>query len=422
MTTPGEITYPWEEDRFRFIVEEADPTGGPGEITCRDLIVQEPKVLRALSGACVISCKVNPKDTSAQGIYFKPWRQWIHVEKKVLGERHIWASGIVQPSTVDKKTGIIDLQAKGFAEYPKKMPWLENWNPFTCDAFEVVHKIWNHLQSYPQGNLGVTVYPALSGIEMLPGYAFDGQIMNTNFFAQFIRAVDKQDCGDVIDKLARDIPFDYVEQSDWNEDRTEISKKIFLGYPKAGVQQDYLAFVINENVIEASPHIETEIDWVSDVIIDGWWPGTEYSNHLTNADNTRFRRVVQQDDARINSNERAAAWARRKLTRRQTPAFWDSIMVDMGHPNAPFGTYDVGDRIWVKGLMPIVGDVNQLHKIIAIAVDDSKGTCELTLKAEGAFNYDPIFFQGDVAGSVTVTPTTWPLITASITPGTVGIS
>jgi hypothetical protein len=405
----------FEQDRFRFIVEEAIT----GNILTRDLIVQEPKLMRAISGAANIQFNVNYHDYSAAGIYFKPWAHWIHAEKLVLGERKIWASCLVVPSEIDKKTGIMHLEAQGFSAYMKKMPWLDNWNPLACDAFEPVHKVWNHLQSFPQGDLGVEVYPATCGIEMLPGYAFDGQQANFDFFAEFIRAEDKQDCGDHVDKLARDIPFDYLEQSAWNADRTGIDKKLYLGYPNAGAQQDNLSFVLNENVIEAKPHIETEIDWVSDVIIDGWFPGSEYSSSFTNADPTRFRRVVMQDDARINSDERAQAWAKRKLTRRQTPAYWESIIIDPGHPNAPFGTFDVGDRIWVKGVMPWVGDVNQLHKIIAIAYDQKSETCELTLKAEGAFNYDPIYYQG--SGTATTIAVSQPIpLTVALDPPTIG--
>ena len=399
MTTPNTLS--GDEDRFRFIVEEAVT----GNILCRDLTVIKPKVLRALSGPCHIEFDVDYHDPSTQGIYFKPWGHWIHAEKLIYGDRRIWCSGLVQPSQVDKKTGVTHLVAQGFAGYPKGMPWLENWNPLAIDPFEVVHKIWNHLQSYSNGNLGVTVTPALSGIEMLPGYAFDGNILNLDFFAEFIRAVDKEDCQNHIDKLARDIPFDFIEQSGWNSDRTGIWKQIFLGYPIAGYEQNWLRFIINENVMEAVPHIETQIDWVSDVTIDGWFPGTEYSATLTNADPTRYRRCISQDDAKINSDERAAAWARRKLTRRQTPAYWESIIVDMGHPNAPFGTYDVGDRIMVSGYMPWVGNVFQQHKILAIAVDEAKGACELTLKAEGAFEYDPIYYQGSTAGTTSVNVT-----------------
>lgn len=399
-----------EYDRFRFICEEART----GNILARDLTVQKPKVLRALSGPCNIQFDINFRDYMNAGIYFKPWGHWIHVEKLIQGERKIWASGIVVPSQIDKDTGVMHLEAQGFAGYPKEIPWLENWNPLVVDPFEVVARVWNHVQSYNNGNLGVEVYPASSGLEMLPGYAFDGNLLNLDFFAIFIRAVDKQQCQDWIDKLARDIPFDYIEQSAWNSDRTAVSKKIFLGYPYGGAQQDNIAFILNENVIDAEPHIETSVDWASDIIVDGWAPGTEYSSEFTNAPGDRYRRVVLQDDARINSDERAAAWARRKLTKRQTPAYWESIVVDMDHPNAPFGYYDVGDRIWVKGPMPWVGDVNQLHKIIAIGVDEDKGNCQLTLKAEGAFDYDPIFYQGSSGtGTKTIVVPNMPVVTIS---------
>lgn len=406
----------FSSDRWRFIVEEART----GQILSRDLVVSKPKLLRAVSGPCNLQMDVNFRDASARGIYFKPWGQWIHAEKLVHGERKIWASGIVQPSQVDKKTGVIHLQAQGFSSYMKGTPWLDNWNPLACDAFEPVHKIWDHLQSYPDGNLGVEVYPAISGIEMLPGYGFDGQITNLNFFAEFIRATDKQDCGDNVEKLARDIPFDYVEQSGWNTDRTAIWKKLYLGYPKAGVQQDNMLFAMNENVLEATPHLETEIDWASAAIVDGWFPGVEHSSTFTNADPFRFRRVIMQDDARINSDERAQVWARRKLSRRQTPAYWESILINPDHPNAPFGTWDVADRIWVRGRMPLVGDVNQLHKIIAIAYDGESQRCEITMKAEGAFEYDPIYFQGSVDGALTLTVPTTMTVPISMAAPTIG--
>lgn len=410
--------------RFRFIVEEAHT----GEIVSRDLVVRKSQILRALSGPCQIRLEVDTRDPSAEGITFKPWAHWIHVEKQIGTEKRIWASGIVQPSMIDKKTGVLSLVAQGFSAYPKKLPWLENWNPFACDVFEVVHKIWAHVQSFPGGNLGVIVEPTESGIIMLPGYAFDGNIANTNFYAMFIRASDKQDCQDNIDKLARDTPFDYKEHSEWVEDEEAngvyfIQKKLLLGYPKIGIDQDDLAFILGENVLEAKPFTEAEIDWASDIIIDGWWPGTIYNSTISNMDVTRYRRVIMEDDARINSNERAQAWAKRKLSRRQTPPYWESIIVDMDHPNAPLGSYDVGDRINVFGKMPTIGDVYQQHKIIAIAVDEQTQTCELTLKAEGAFNYDPIYYEGDVEGSMSlsgsITPSARVLKPAG---GTVGMA
>ena len=376
-------------DRFRYIVEEART----GEILTRDLVVNKARVMRTLSGPSYVEFDVDYHDPSVAGIYFKPWGHWIHVEAEILGERRIFASTLVQPSTVDKKTGVLKLKGQGFSAYPKGMPMLFNWNPIAVDVFEVVHHIWDHLQGYPNGDLRVDVTPAESGLIMLPGYAFDGEIWNLDFFAEFIRATDRLDCGDHINGLAKDTPFDYREQSAWNEDRTEIERVLEMAHPRLGALQENLTFVINENVYEAEAHVETEIDWISDIGVAGWFPGKEYSVELTNADPHRYRRYLAEDDAKINSTERAAAWAHRRLTRRQTPAYWESIVVDMYHPNAPFGYYDVGDSIVVQGFMPWVGEVSQEHKVMSIIVSEDEGRCELKLKAEGAFNYDPIIFD-----------------------------
>lgn len=376
------------DDRFRVIVQEVRS----GVITSRDLNVTNLVMQRALSGPCDIQCDVNPNDPSVEGIYFKPWGHLIHIEKVMLGKRRIWVSGIVAPSDIDEKTGILHLKAKGFAGYPKGIPLLEDFNWIANDAFKPIVEIWRHLQSYSNGDLGVEIFPQASGVEMLPGYSYDGTTMSLNFFATFVRAADKLDCGDYIDALAKSIPFDYVERSEWNGDRTDIVKKIELGYPRLGVIQDNLAFVFNENVLTGKPHTETQIDWVSDIGVTGFFPGFQYSSELANADPDRVRRYLDETTANLDSNERAAAWAHRLLARRQAPAYWETITIDMHHPNAPFGSFDVGDTITVTGPMSWVGEIAQNHKIIAISVNEAKNTCQLTLKAEGEFNYDPIFF------------------------------
>lgn len=384
--------------RWRVIVQE---TRGAREIAIPDLTVTNLVFQRVLSGPCDIQFDIDPRDTSVDGYSFKPWGQLIHLERVLLGKRRIWCTGIVQPSEVDDKTGVLHLKAKGFACYPKGTPWLEDINWIANDAFEPVVAIWDHLQNdFPHGNLGVEVFPKRCGVIMLPGYAFDGDLLNLNFFATFVRQTDKLDCGDYIDALARDIPFDYAERSHWNPTGTDVVKRIELGYPRLGVIQTELAFVINENVLSAKPHIETQTDWISDIGVSSFFPGLEHSYELANADPDRLRRYLDEEAAFIDSNERAAAWAHRRLARRQTPAYWEEITVDPSHPNAPLGSYDVGDTIIVSGFMPWVGDISQAHKIIAIGIDDTKNECRLTLKAEGAFNYDPIFFPSGLSNII----------------------
>ncbi|AHN84042.1 minor tail protein [Mycobacterium phage Hawkeye] len=397
------------QDRCRFIIEEART----GQILTRDLYVSNPKIMKKLSGPCIIEFDVDHRHPSVQmpdgsgPIQFKPWGHWCHVEKEIRGKRRIVASALFQPSEVDPESGILKAQWQGFSGYPKGLPWLQNWNPIAVDPFEIVDRIWNHLQSYSNGNLGVTVYspgpgdtrviPPNSNTELLPGFSFDGQQFVQDFFAIFIRRIDFTDCGDYITKLARDIPFDFFEESEWNEDHTAINKFLRLEYPHGGVLQSNLSFRLNENVIRGKSRTEAEIEWTSDIGIRGWFPGKVYSSQLSNADPKRYRRFVLEEDAKINSTERSEAWAHRQLARRQFPAYWETITVNMYHPNAPFGSWDVGDQIRVQGYMPWVGWVDQVHKIIAWSLDESSATCELTLRAEGAFNYDPIFFEGKLA-------------------------
>lgn len=385
-------------DRFRFVIEDIH-----GNIVARDVVGQEATIVRMLSGPCSIEFKVHPEEPSIQladgPIPFAPWRHWVHaVKDDPFGNEIIWASGITQPSEIDPQTGIMTLKATGFSDYPRGIPWLVNWNPIAVDPFEIVNRIWDHVQHghaaggepFINGDLGVTVYPTVSGTQMLPGFSFNQENLVQDFFAIFIRAVDRNDCGDYINRLARDIPFDYFEESQWNTGRTAITKKIRLGYPAGGVDQTDLIFRQGENMLFGTQKQESEVEWTSDITINGYFPGKVYSSKIQNADPDRYRRVMDELDLHVDSNERAKAWARRQLTRRQFPDQFESIVVDPYHPNAPFLTYDVGDTIRIVGDIPWKGKVDQKHKIMAIAYTQSSNQLELKTMAEGAFNYDPI--------------------------------
>lgn len=386
-------------DRWHFMVEDVH-----GNIIARDVVGQEAKVGRMLSGPASIEVKLHPKDPSVQipggsgPIQFKPFGHLIHALKEDLnGDERIWASGIFQPSEIEPESGVMTLQAQGFSNYPKGIPWLENWNPIAVDPAEIFTRIWNHIQSYPNGNLGVRITnldgsePADTGTQMLPGFSFNNEEFVQDFFAIFIREIDRNDCGDYLNRLARDIPFDYFETSEWNDTHTGVDKSIKIAYPYGGVDQTDLIFRMGENVRAATQKQESEMNWFSDITIKGFFPGKEYSSTIINADPDRWRRVMDETDLNIDSNERAAAWGHRRLTRRQFPNQYESIIIDPYHPNAPFSSYDVGDFIRIVGPMPWVSpNVDQKHKVIGWSWDEKSGAMQLNTMAEGAFNYDPI--------------------------------
>lgn len=379
-------------DRLRFTVIEANTDA----ILARDLVVKEPKVRVNLSSPSTIQFKMVQTESvkSAAGINWKRNGQCIVCEIEIDNERKVFAYGIISDPTVDKQTGEMSISADGLMAYPKNKPLLVNFNPIAVDPFEIVQLVWAHLQSYSNANLGVEVAPASSGTQMLPGYSYDGNILNFDFFAVFYRASDLSDCGDILSGLARDIPFDMIEEAEWNEDRTALTRRIRLGYPQGGVQQNNLSFRLGENVVDAEKAEEIDIEPVTDVLIRGWLPGKVMSSELSNADSTRYRTTIIEEDAYIDSTERAAAWAKRKLSRRNIPKSFKTITINANHSNAPIGSFWVGDSIYVQAKdYPWYGDIEGWHRVTYIDYDEEKGTAEIGLKVDGAFNYDPIEYD-----------------------------
>lgn len=382
-------------DRLRFTVIEINSD----QILTRDLVVKEPQVTVRLSAPSSSSFKIDQGQqyTSAMGIEWKNWGQWIipEIETDNFGRICLGAQ-IVSDNKIDPQSGDMIIDATGYMGYPKGIPWLENFNPIAVDPAEVIQRVWAHLQSFSNANLGIEVFPALTGTQMLPGFGFDGSILAFDFFAIFIRSVEFVDCGDQITSLARDLPLDLFERVQWNVDRTAVERKIEIAYPLGGLVQENLAFRLGDNVINCEKAEEMEIEPVSDVIIRSWIPGRTYSSTLSNADMTRARRTILEEDAMINGNERAAAWAKRKLQRRNVPKHFSKISIDPNHPHAPFGSWWVGDSIYVEAFnFPWHGDIQEWHRVLSFTIKEGEPLIELELKAEGAFNYDPIEYNPD---------------------------
>jgi hypothetical protein len=388
---------------MRFTIIEANTNN----IVSRDLVVKEPQVIVNLSAPsrCMFKIPAGEQYHSAAAIDWKTWGYIIVPEIELNGVRRCLGAQIVTKCDVDYQTGEMSVEGLGIMGYPKNIPWLANFSPIAVDPAEVIQKIWADCQNYTNANLGVQVLPASTGTQMLPGYSFDGNALNFDFFAMFVRETDFQDSGDMINSIARDIPLDMLEEVTWNSNRTVLNKVIRLGYPYLGYAQTGLAFILGENVITAECAEELEIEPVSDIIIRSWRPGKTYTSRLSNADPSRFRRVIMEEDANINSTERAAAWAKRKLTRRNIPKSFQKITIDMSHPNAPVGSFWVGDSIWVEAKnYPWKGDISGWHRVTSISFKDDQTIAEVMLRVEGAFNYDPIEYDPNYEEEQTVDP------------------
>lgn len=392
-------------------------------VLARDVVAKQISPMKRLSGPSYLSMTIPFQEStlSAIGIEWKTWGQWVICEIEIDGARQIYSAGVITQKKIDPNTGDINIEAQGVTYYPTGIPWLQDYNDIAASPVTVIQKIWAHLQSYGNAGLNVIVNAddSLKQLEMLPGYSYTNSHLNFNFYAVFIRAVDLQDCGKYIDALARDIPFDFYERPVWNSDHTKVINNIDLvhTYPDPNDQntiigltvQKHLAFRLGENIISAELADDIDNKFVTDVIVRGWTPGKMISAEL-NVDNAQgvsmpndpayLRRTAMEEDINIQSNERAAAWAKRKLTRRYIPNYFSKITIDPNHSNAPYGRFDVGDQIFVQASYPWVGQIEEWHRITSVKYDQDKGQMELELMVSGAFNYDPIDYQLDAGTSL----------------------
>ena len=81
-------------------------------------------------------------------------------------------------------------------------------------------------------------------------------------------------CGEEIDKLAGQTPFDYIERHAWNSDKTDVLHYFDMGYPRLGVQKPDLLFN-EENILEVVPIQEDEDSYASAVLVVGAGEGAE---------------------------------------------------------------------------------------------------------------------------------------------------
>ncbi|WFR66646.1 hypothetical protein P9139_18150 [Curtobacterium flaccumfaciens] len=72
----------------------------------------------------------------------------------VAGGQIRWA-GIVQSSAWNGQEWSVE--ASSFASYPHRIPFLAEYRGVQVDPADIMRALWAHVQSYPDGNLGVVV-------------------------------------------------------------------------------------------------------------------------------------------------------------------------------------------------------------------------------------------------------------------------
>lgn len=314
------------------------------------------------------------------------------------------------------------LDCAGFSYYPKDQPWVWEDSWIEVDPLEVHRVIWDRFQSLPHGDLGVRVEVVQSPVrigspEMMPAwerrlrteYLWEsgpvhrvhvdermwsdllangwtvgepddlGELLvppeDSNSGSYRVEAkpftmswFETFDCGALIDQLAAETPFDWVEAHAWDGD--EIRHTVNVGYPRIGRRRTDLRFAVGENVIVLPTARRTGADYASNVLILGQGEGRDrVAGDVANYTG-RPRRVVVIDDKTITDRDEAVNAARREQAWRNAPiTVTDLELVD--HPNAPIGSISLGDEVWLEGWTGWV-DLAMWVRVVEVSISPAR--------------------------------------------------
>lgn len=359
---------------------------------------------------------IDMKDADGRPL-LRPRRSALFVEDP-NGELY---GSILQESTFNGQAW--DLDCAGFSFYPKNQPyvWDDEW--IGVDPLAIHRHIWAMLQSLPYSNYGVEVEtvdspvrlgtpetmpvweqvlrnayfwesgpvhrihvddwlwgalleagwtlapePDAIGIYLAPpedsrsgSYRVDAAPYALNWFSTF-------DCGQVIDTLATETPFDWVEEHWWGGDT--IRHRIKVGYPRIGRRRNDLRFAVGENVIVIPTVHQSGEDYASNVLVLGQGEGRDRIAGDVAGYTDGPRHVLVIEDKTVTSRDQAVEVARRELARMTAP-FTVADLDLMDHPNAPIGSIELGDEVWLEGWTGWA-DLAMWVRVVAVSIAPAK--------------------------------------------------
>lgn len=359
-----------------------------GEFLSWELPVKDPEIVWNLSSAVEISAVFRPEIPSLRDVGLEPWGTWIHYEEDGV----LRGSGILLPTSIGRD-GTLRLSAAGPLHYANRVPWRGQYSGVQVDPAAIVKMMWSHIQSFPRGNLGVSVYgttPRRIGteardVEFVTG---EGEVVSFEAGPYRLNYWENTLVGAETDKLAGETPFDLVESSRWaDQARTSVEHRIDIVYPQHGRRRTDLRFAQGENIVEWAPIEEPGGAYADTVYVMGKGEGPDAVTGSAMAwVGNRIRLPAIVDDKTIDNRSRANATAADELAARLSALVEvPEIVINTRHRNAPVGSFEAGDEILPQIRVPYLGMVKQWHRITGIRYLPRRHRAVLSLTRRGEF-------------------------------------
>lgn len=356
---------------------------GTETLLATELPLSDVRITDDLSGPGAFSASISPAvarlmDDNGDPL-FQPWRTAVYAEDGGI------RGGFLVVNTPEEGAQLT-LDCVGFTGYPKDRPFTTVMNQaqgINADPADLFRFIWWHIQSTPGHNLGIAVdntnTPLRIGtkpstVEFTTGGGEDVSFEAGPYVLAYYVTTD---LGKELDDLASE-GFEYhMEHTLSGETVTHFLR---IGYPTLGRRRNDLRFIVGENIYTV-PTIEHDGEgYATDVQVLGAGEGRKMVRAIAHAPNTGgLRRMVTVEDKSCTSIAKARVVAEKELKLRAGKPDMNSVVIT-DHPNAPIGSYGVGDEICI-GMDGNWSNRQELWvRVVSLTIEPGSGIVTATVK------------------------------------------
>ena len=308
-----------------------------GEWLSTALPVQDLEYGPEVSGPGSLTGRLSPRLVSSNPTLADPGTTNIYVESS---DREIQWGGLIWDVRVQGNDYVIE--AASWSSYLQKRFDMDGQHggrgPYAyTDRCEVIRNIWDYAQGVADGDLGVIVDDTTSTSKVgTPAEPY------TSYW------YDVKSLGDQVDELVGDQATpEYTCTTAWNADRTDVIKRIRLGWPRLGRRRTDIEFSSGVNIIEDPEATMAGDDYAQVVLATGAGDGSAKLRQISAVRNGRLRLEAAASYPEVNGNDILAQRANWERAWRQTMGTVGQITI-RNTTAAPFGAWQVGDDVYTR--------------------------------------------------------------------------
>lgn len=289
-----------------------------------------------LSGPGSLTGSLAPRLLSQHPTLLDPGTTCIYVEED---EQITWGGLVWDVRTQGDRLTVEAASWSSYAQHRHDLDGeLGGRGPYVyTDRCQVIRDIWAYLQSAADGDLGVVVDTTTSTSTV----GTPADVYHSNYW-------EHPNLGDLIDDLVSgEATPDYTCATAWNADRSDVVKRIRLGWPRLGARRKDISFSSGVNILEDPEVALAGDDYAQVVVAAGFGDGRAKRRQISAVRNGRLRLEHVMDLPEIKGDDILTARANAERAWRQTLGSVDQITL-RNTPAAPFGSWQVGDDVYTR--------------------------------------------------------------------------